>query len=151
MGTATISIEVGAEAARAFGEASAEEQRKLELLLSLRLRELTTGPARSLKEVMDEIGAKAQARGLTAEVLNSLLISGDTLRAAGMDERATKLEIACRWFDTGKLSFGYAARFAGLNETDFDAQLELRGIPRYRYTEEMLEQDVETLKKLGRW
>ena len=73
MAKTTISIEVDADAARAFSEASAEEQRKLQLLLSLRLRELTTGSTRSLKEIMDEIGAQAEAQGLTAEILESLL------------------------------------------------------------------------------
>ena len=73
MTTATISIEVDADAARAFSEASAEERRKLQLLLSLRLRELTASPARPLKAVMDDIGARAEARGLTPEILESLL------------------------------------------------------------------------------
>jgi len=73
MATATISVEVDAEAARAFSSASKEEQRKLQLLLSLRLRELTSRPARSLAEVMDDIGREAQAQGLTAEILESLL------------------------------------------------------------------------------
>ena len=80
-----------------------------------------------------------------------LLISDETLRAAGMDEREARVEIACRWFDTGKLSFGRAAALAHLSEIEFEAQLEQRGLPRYRYTAEMLEQDLETLKKLGRW
>jgi hypothetical protein len=71
--TSTISIEVDANAARAFREASAEEQRKLQLLLSLRLRELTAGPPRPLKEIMDEIGTEAETRGLTPEILESLL------------------------------------------------------------------------------
>ncbi len=73
MSTATISIEVDAEAARAFSLASDEERRKLQLLLSLRLRELTSKPSRSLQEVMDAIGAQAEARGLTPEILESLL------------------------------------------------------------------------------
>jgi hypothetical protein len=73
MATATISIPVDPEAARAFSQASPEEQRKLALLLSLRLRELTLGPVRSLKEIMDEIGAQAAARGLTPEILDELL------------------------------------------------------------------------------
>jgi hypothetical protein len=73
MSTSTIAIEVDSDAARAFTAASAEERRKLELLLALRLRELTSGPARPLQEMMDEIGAKAEARGLTPETLNSLL------------------------------------------------------------------------------
>ncbi len=80
-----------------------------------------------------------------------LVIPDETLRAAGMNEREAKVEIACRLFDAGKLTIGHAARLAGLEESEFEVQLQLRGIPRYRYTEEMLEQDVETLKKLGRW
>lgn len=70
---ATISIEVDAAAAQAFAQAPPEERRKLQLLLDLRLRELTTRPARPLKEIMDEIGAQAAARGLTPEILESLL------------------------------------------------------------------------------
>jgi predicted HTH domain antitoxin len=80
-----------------------------------------------------------------------LTIPDETLRAAGMSEREAKVEIACRWFDAGKLSLGHAAGLAELSESEFEAELELRGIPRYRYTEEMLAQDVEALKKLGRW
>lgn len=73
MATATISLEVDADTARAFAAASAEERRKLQLLLSLRLRELTSRPARPLKEVMDEIGRYAETQGLTPEILESLL------------------------------------------------------------------------------
>jgi hypothetical protein len=73
MTTSTISIEVDADAARAFAAASAEEKRKLQLLLNLRRREIMTGPTRSLREIMDEIGAEAKARGLTPEILDSLL------------------------------------------------------------------------------
>ena len=46
---------------------------RLELLLRLRLRELIFGGARPLKEIMDEIGADAEAKGLTPEVLESML------------------------------------------------------------------------------
>jgi hypothetical protein len=73
MATATISLEVDADTARAFAAASDEDRRKLQLLLSLRLRELTVRPPRPLKEVMDEIGRDAEARGLTPEILESLL------------------------------------------------------------------------------
>ncbi|HEY2412531.1 MAG TPA: hypothetical protein VGI40_09830 [Pirellulaceae bacterium] len=73
MTTATISIEVDADAAKVFAAASQEERQKLELLLALRLRELTSGPIRPLREIMDEMGAQAEARGLTPEILNSLL------------------------------------------------------------------------------
>jgi hypothetical protein len=45
----------------------------VELLLGLRLRELTQPFARPLREIMDEIGAEAEAKGLTPEILESLL------------------------------------------------------------------------------
>ena len=73
MKTATIAIEVDQEAARACAEASAEERRKLQLVLSLRLKELVAHPSRSLKDIMDEMGGRAQSRGLTPEILESLL------------------------------------------------------------------------------
>jgi hypothetical protein len=73
MSTATISIEVPADAAQAFTQASADERRKLQLLLSLRLQELTTRPTRPLQEIMDDIGAHAEAQGMTPEKLDSML------------------------------------------------------------------------------
>ncbi len=73
MATATISLEVDADSARAFAAASNEDRRKLQLLLGLRLRELTAHPARPLEEIMDEIGRYAEAQGLTQELLESLL------------------------------------------------------------------------------
>lgn len=73
MSTESISISVDADAARTFCAASPEERRRMEILLSLRLRELTSKDARSLKEIMDEIGAQAEAKGLTPEILESML------------------------------------------------------------------------------
>jgi hypothetical protein len=73
MATTTITIQVETEAAKAFAAASPEEQRKIQLLLSLRLEDLTTPQGKSLQAVMDEIGANAAARGLTPEILDSLL------------------------------------------------------------------------------
>lgn len=69
----TISIEVDAESARAFATASSDERRKLELLLALRLRELTAGSPRPLAVVMNDVGKAAAAQGLTIEGLESLL------------------------------------------------------------------------------
>ncbi len=80
-----------------------------------------------------------------------LVISDETSQAAAIEEREAKLKIACRWFDVGKLTIGRAARLASLSEREFETQLEARDIPRYRYTEDMLEQDVEVSKNLGRW
>lgn len=73
MATTAITIQVDAEAAKAFASASPEDQRKIQLLLSLRLQDLTTAQGKSLQAVMDEIGARAGARGLTPAVLETLL------------------------------------------------------------------------------
>jgi len=72
METQTITIRVSPEAARVYNTATAEQQRKLEVLLSLKITEVARAP-RSLEEIMDEISRKAQARGLTPETLESLL------------------------------------------------------------------------------
>ena len=73
MSTETIDITVDAETASSFREASPEDRRKLELLLRLRLRELTSGRVRTLQEIMDQIGSEAESRGLTPEMLESML------------------------------------------------------------------------------
>jgi predicted HTH domain antitoxin len=80
-----------------------------------------------------------------------LLISDDVLRSAGLSEAEAKIEIACRLFDAGKLTIGHASRLADLPESDFEQALQARGLPRYRVTEQMLREDIETLKSLGRW
>ena len=78
METTPITIEVDAAAAQAYADASPEEQLKMQWLLSLRLRDLTIEPRRrSLDTVMDEIGAEAEARGLTPEILESILRGED--------------------------------------------------------------------------
>lgn len=72
METKTIIIRVNAEVARIFEAASEEERRKLEAFLSLKLSDATRSK-NSLEEVMSEISRNAQARGLTPEILDSIL------------------------------------------------------------------------------
>ena len=72
MATQTITIRVSPEAARAYNDSTAEQRRKLEALLSLKLTEVVQS-TRPLEEIMSEISQKAQARGLTPEILESLL------------------------------------------------------------------------------
>jgi hypothetical protein len=45
----------------------------MQALLSLWLRELTAGETPSLQQVLDDVGRKAKDRGLTPEMLDSLL------------------------------------------------------------------------------
>jgi hypothetical protein len=67
-----ITIRVDAEAARAYRAASEQDRRKLDLLLSLRLRD-ALHPSGSLENLIRELSRKAQERGLTPEILESIL------------------------------------------------------------------------------
>jgi len=73
MTTVPVTLQLDAEAVKAYAAAPAEDQKKMQLLLSLWLRELAAIPAISLPTLMDDISDKAQARGLTPEMLESLL------------------------------------------------------------------------------
>lgn len=72
METKTITIRVSPEAAYAYETAPAEQQRKLDALLSLKLTEVARA-RRPLEAIMSEISRKAQERGLTPEILESIL------------------------------------------------------------------------------
>jgi len=73
MANPTITIPLDPETARVYNSATPEEKRKIQALLSLWLRELAAGEYPSLQQVLDEVGRKAKARGLTPEMLDSLL------------------------------------------------------------------------------
>lgn len=70
--TETITIQVTPEIAKAFRSASASERKKMELLLNLRLLEVTR-TSKPLEQVMREISRSARERGLTEEILNEIL------------------------------------------------------------------------------
>lgn len=72
MPTEEITIRVDAQAARAYRSATEQERRKLDILLNLRLHDALVANG-SLQDVMREISRKAQERGLTPEILESIL------------------------------------------------------------------------------
>jgi hypothetical protein len=72
MNAEPITIQVDPEAALAYRSVSDQERRKLDLLLSLRLREVTR-PGASLEDVMDDLSRNAQERGLTPDILRAIL------------------------------------------------------------------------------
>ncbi|MDP6038746.1 MAG: hypothetical protein QGG64_09365 [Candidatus Latescibacteria bacterium] len=72
MDVKTIQIRVSPEAARAYEAASEEEQLKLNALLSLKLTDVGRDQ-KSLEDIMSEISHKAQQRGMTPEILESIL------------------------------------------------------------------------------
>ena len=67
-----ITIAVDGVAARAYRAATAMQRRKLDALMSLRLREATE-PTVSLDALMVQISEKAAQRGLTPETLAEML------------------------------------------------------------------------------
>ncbi len=73
MPDSSITIPLDPQTARAYAAAHPEEKRKIQALLSLWLRELAVGESPSLQQVLDEVGRKATSRGLTPEILDSLL------------------------------------------------------------------------------
>lgn len=72
METKPITICVSSEAAFACETAPAEQRRKLDALLSLKLTEIARA-RRPLEEIMNEISRTAQERGLTPDILESIL------------------------------------------------------------------------------
>lgn len=87
MANPTITIPLDSQTAQVYNSASAEEKRKMKTLLGLWLRELVRGEQRSLQQILDATGRKAQARGLTPEMLESLVEGegekGNTTLASG--------------------------------------------------------------------
>jgi len=70
--TAMVNIQLDAEAARIYQQASTEDKKKMQVILSLWLRELGK-PTKSLRSLINVISDKAQERGLTSEILEALL------------------------------------------------------------------------------
>ena len=67
-----ITIPFDTDTARVYQDASTEDQKKLRLILSLWLREYGSSLT-SLNAIMNGISEKAQTRGLTPEILETLL------------------------------------------------------------------------------
>lgn len=70
---ASINIQLDRELAQRYDTSSPEDRRKIQVLLSLLLQEVTAPDSASLGDMMDSISENAQARGLTPELLETLL------------------------------------------------------------------------------
>ena len=70
--TEQITVSVDSDVANRYRSASNQERRKLDLLINLRLRDVTES-GKSLRDTMLEISRNAQQRGLTPEILQSIL------------------------------------------------------------------------------
>ena len=67
-----ITVSVDPDVADVYRSASDDDRRKLDLLINLRLREATE-PGSSLRTILLEISRDARRRGLTPEILQSIL------------------------------------------------------------------------------
>ena len=70
-----ITVSVDSDIATVYRAATEAEACKLNVLVNLPLREATR-PKQSLKEAAAEISRKARQRGLTSEILKSILDEG---------------------------------------------------------------------------
>ena len=68
----SIMIKVDTETAEAFERLSTEEREKIEFFLSIQAKNALKSEV-SLLAVMDDISKEAEAKGLTPEILESLL------------------------------------------------------------------------------
>jgi hypothetical protein len=68
----TVNISLDNETAKIYEKAPTADKKKMQLLLSLWLREFEK-PSVTLEKLMDDISRKAQERGLTPEILESIL------------------------------------------------------------------------------
>ena len=67
-----ITVSVDPDVADVYRSASDDDRRKLDLLVNLRLREATESTS-SLRTLLQEISRDARRRGLTPEILQSIL------------------------------------------------------------------------------
>ncbi|MEO8495892.1 MAG: UPF0175 family protein [Planctomycetota bacterium] len=79
----------------------------------------------------------------------SVLIPDEVLQAARMSASELKEEIAILLFQKEKLTLGQASRFCDLPVAMFQHCLASRRIP-IHYGADDFEQDLQTLRKLGR-
>ncbi|MBF2020299.1 MAG: hypothetical protein IGR93_09395 [Hydrococcus sp. C42_A2020_068] len=68
-----ITIEVSPEVAAAYWSASLQERQKIRFIVSILLQKQVDRDVALLRELMDEISDRAKSRGLTPEILESVL------------------------------------------------------------------------------
>jgi len=79
----------------------------------------------------------------------SLIIPDEIVKAAGMNEDELKKEIAVHLFEKERLTLGQAASLAEMDYLQFQHLLASREIS-VHYDLDEFEDDLDTLKKLGR-
>lgn len=75
-------------------------------------------------------------------------ITDELIQLSGMNEHSLRQELALWLYSKGKLSLGRAAKFCGLNRIAFMELMSKHNID-LNYSVDDLEQDLQTIKKLG--
>lgn len=78
--------------------------------------------------------------------MSTLQIPDDILKQAGITEREAMVQLACRLFQTGRLTLFFAAQLAGMSQPGFEDILLDNNIPIYEYTEDDLRSDLRTIR-----
>ncbi len=76
-----------------------------------------------------------------------LLVEDELLEEAGLSESEARVEIACRLYDSGRLTMPQATRWARLSRTDFEAALWERGLPLVRVDDAYWKQELAALNR----
>lgn len=71
--TETITLQVESDVARFYNDAPQKDKQKLQALFGSWLKHYAEADVDSLKATMDKISHNAQSKGLTPEILESLL------------------------------------------------------------------------------
>ncbi len=71
--TETITLQVESDVARFYNDAPQTDKKKLQALFGSWLKQYSEADVDSFKRTMDEINRNANSRGLTPEILESLL------------------------------------------------------------------------------
>lgn len=80
----------------------------------------------------------------------SLVILDEFLDASQLTPTEFLQEIALHLFESGRLTFDYAAKMAQMESDAFRDLLKARKIPLYRYDLDDFEIDLQNLQKLGK-
>ncbi|MCU0569859.1 MAG: UPF0175 family protein [Oculatellaceae cyanobacterium Prado106] len=79
----------------------------------------------------------------------NIIISNEILTATRMTEAEMRQEVAVMLFEREKLTLAQAGRFAGMHRVAFQHLLASRYIPVHYWVEDF-EQDIQTLREMGR-
>lgn len=73
MATTRITIPLDPATAKAYKDARPEEKKKIQAIVRVWLRDLSSAKPGTLSQLLDEVSEKAVQRGLTSKILGSLL------------------------------------------------------------------------------